>query len=204
VREGCWIEGTILARFFTLLLALIVGTAAGVQAQTTANAATGADFRDGVERQTFALVNAYRKSNFLAPMRWDDAIAKAARAHSQDMAGGAVDFGHDGFRDRVNRLRNIMGGFEGAGENVLMTSDLTDVPKKAVALWLRSPHHLANIRGDFNYSGLGVWQDKKGVIYFTQIFMKFTPPTEEAKTGPPPELATPFGMLATPNTRARP
>jgi uncharacterized protein YkwD len=135
---------------------------------------------------------------------WDDAIAKVARAHSKDMASGAADFGHDGFRERVNHLRSVMGGFQGAGENVLMTTDLTEVPRNAVALWLRSPHHLANIRGDYNYSGLGVWQDKNGVIYFTQIFMKFTPPTEEAKTAPPPELVTPFGMLAPGNTRAKP
>ena len=193
------IEGRV--RFFALVVGLMLGLAGGAYAQT---GAVAIDFRDGVERQTFALVNDYRQSNFLAPLVWDDAIAKVARAHSKDMASGAVDFGHDGFRDRVNHLRGVMGGFQGAGENVLMTSDLTEVPKKAVALWLRSPHHLANIRGDYNYSGLGVWQDKNGVMYFTQIFMKFMPQTEQAKTVPPPELMTPFGMLAPGNARARP
>ena len=188
----------IAARILTLIVTLALTPFSYVEAQQS-----GPDFRDSVEKQTFVLVNEYRKSNFLAPLVWDDAIAKVARAHSKDMATGAVDFGHDGFRSRVNQLRNVMGGFQGAGENVLMTSDLTAVAKSAVAMWLRSPHHLANIRGDYNYSGLGVWQDKNGVVYFTQIFMKFTPETEEAQTAPA-GLLTPFGMLATPNTRAKP
>ncbi len=85
-----------------------------------------------------------------------------------------------------------------------MSSDLDGVARTAVGLWLKSPHHLENICGDYNYSGLGVWQDKNGAIYFTQIFMKFSPVTEEASTAPPPGLVTPFGMLAMPNTRARP
>jgi len=188
----------IATRVLTVIALLVLAASSRLEAQQT-----GADFRDAVERQTFQLVNDYRKANFLAPLVWDDAIAKVARAHSKDMATGDVDFGHDGFRDRVSHLRNVMGGYQGAGENVLMTSDLSDVAKSAVALWLRSPHHLENIRGNFNYSGLGVWQDKNGVIYFTQIFMKFTPQTEEAQAAPP-AVVTPFGMLAAPNTRARP
>ena len=197
-------NGRLLTRVFALFIAIVIGASAGAHAQTTAKPPSGSDFREGVERQTFFLVNQYRQSNFLAPLVWDDAIAKVARAHSKDMASGVVDFGHDGFRDRVNHLRNVMEGFQGAGENVLMSSEVEDVAKSAVALWLRSPHHLENIRGDFNYSGLGVWQDKNGVVYFTQIFMKFTPQTEQAATTPPPGLVTPFGMLADPNPRSRP
>ena len=198
------------SRGFARIVALVIALAviapglAPAQTQTPAKTPTGTDFCDGVERQTFFLVNQYRKENFLPPLVWDDAIAKVARAHSKDMATGAVDFGHDGFRGRINQLRTVMTGFQGAGENVLMTTDPTDVPKGALALWLKSPHHLANIRGDYNYSGLGVWQDKNGVIYFTQIFMKFTPETQEAQAAPPPGISTPFGLLATPNTRTRP
>jgi len=169
----------------------------------TAQAQDGADFRSSLEKQTFFLVNQYRKSNELPPLAWDDTIAKVARDHSKDMATGEVDFGHGGFGDRVSQLKTVKTGFRGAGENVLMTSDPDDAARKAVALWLRSPHHLENIRGDFNYSGLGVWRDKDGVIYFTQIFMKFAPTTEQAEAAPP-GIVTPFGMLTAPDTRARP
>jgi uncharacterized protein YkwD len=193
-------------RFLTGLLLFIVAACCGLHGQThdSAPGASGSDLRTGVEKETFLLVNQYRTEHGLAALAWDDAIAKVARAHSEDMATGKVDFGHDGFRERINRLRTVMTGFNGAGENVLMTSDLSGgVAKSAVGMWLKSPHHLENIRGDYNYSGLGVWQDKDGTMYFTQIFMKFTPVTEEASSTPEPGVSTPFGMLAVPNTRAK-
>jgi uncharacterized protein YkwD len=192
---------------FVLSFLLLFGTACpGLRAQThdTAPGTIGDDFRAGVEKRTFLLVNQYRTSRDLPALIWADSIAEVAREHSRDMATGAVDFGHDGFRDRVNRLSKVMAGFAGGAENVLMTSELDSLAERAVDLWLMSPHHLKNIRGDYNYSGLGVWQDKDGVVYFTQIFMKFSPDTEQAHAEPAPEIVTPFGMLATPNTRARP
>jgi uncharacterized protein YkwD len=132
----------------------------------------GADFRGALERETFALVNQYRQASDLPLLAWDNAIAAEARAHSRDMATGSVDFGHDGFSGRIDRLKSALRGLQGAGENVLMTDNPDHVARNAVALWLRSPHHLRNIRGDYNYSGLGIWEDKTGTIYFTQIFVK--------------------------------
>jgi uncharacterized protein YkwD len=193
-------------RLPTILAFLALAAFSRVEAQQThdsASAASGADYRNGVEQQTFFLVNQYRKSSELPLLVWDGEIAKVARAHSKDMATGEVDFGHDGFSDRVSRLRTVMTGLRGAGENVLMTSELDQVAQRAVALWLRSPHHLENIRGDYNYSGLGVWQDKDGAIYFTQIFIKVQP-AEETQAAPLPSVITTFGMLTMSSTRARP
>jgi uncharacterized protein YkwD len=197
----------IATRFLTIVAFLALAAYSRAEAQQTPDSTSqtsGPDFRGEVEKETFFLVNQYRKNSELPLLVWDSEIAKVARAHSKDMATGEVDFGHDGFSDRVTRLKTVMSGFRGAGENVLMTSDLDQVAQRAVALWLRSPHHLENIRGDYNYSGLGVWQDKDGTIYFTQIFMKFAPETEETQAAPPSSIITPFGMLAAPNTRARP
>ena len=191
-----------------LSLLLLAAVSSGLPAQDHNSGpvpvTSGTDFRTSVEKETFRLVNAYREDHFLPLLKWSDSITQVARAHSKDMATGACDFGHDGFRSRVNQLKSVMAGFNGAGENVLMTSDPAGAAQSAVALWLKSPHHLENIRGDYNYSGLGVWQDKDGVIYFTQIFMKFSPVTQEAQAVPSPGLMTPFGMLVAPNTRARP
>jgi uncharacterized protein YkwD len=191
------------ARFFLLIAFLALATFSDAGAQQTPGT-SGADYRGGVEQETFSLVNQYRKASLLPPLAWDGAIAKAARAHSKDMATGEVDFGHGGFNDRVSRLRTVLPGLWGAGENVLMTDSLDQVARNAVALWLRSPHHLKNIRGDYNYSGLGVWQDKDGAIYFTQIFVKIKPPTQEAQAEPAPSMVAPFGIFASPNTRAVP
>ncbi len=161
------------------------------------------DSGNALEVQTFALINQYRENNRLPRLVWDGAIAKVARGHSRDMALGDVDFGHDGFGDRVHRLKSVLTGLQGAGENVLMTDNPDQAAQQAVALWLRSPHHLENIRGNFNYSGLGVWRNEKGVIYFTQIFVKLAPPSEETEA-PPPEIVSPFGLLAAPETRRGP
>jgi uncharacterized protein YkwD len=200
------IRRSVAFHFFALvtLLSLAGWCQAVAQSQderVTTSETSGPDFRSQVEKETYFLINDYRKTHGLPLLTWSDEIAKAARAHSKDMATGDVDFGHEGFKDRVGHLKTMMPGFRGAGENVLMSSELEGVAKSAVALWLRSPHHLENIRGDFNYSGLGVWQDKDGVIYFTQIFMKFVAPPAQATDNTPPAVNAPFGLLASPETR---
>jgi uncharacterized protein YkwD len=141
-----------------------------------------------LERQVFALINEYRQDQDLPALTWNDAIADAARGHSRDMAEGRVDFGHEGFSDRVGHLRDEMGRVAGAGENVLYTDDPRDLARSAVTEWLHSPPHLHNIRGNFTYSGIGVWESSDGAVYFTQIFVRLAPapPPAPENAGPPP------------------
>jgi len=111
-----------MSRFFLLTIFLTLAAFSGVEAQQTrgfTSETSGPDFRAEVEKQTFLLVNQYRKKSDLSPLAWDDAITKTARAHSKDMATGEVDFGHEGFSDRVKHLKTVMTGLQGAGENVL-------------------------------------------------------------------------------------
>jgi len=198
-------EIQVVVRFFLSVTFLVLAMCSGAEAQQTRGSTSetsGPDFRSEVEKETFILVNQYRKASDLPLLTWSEGIAKIARAHSKDMATGEVDFGHDGFSDRVTNLKAVLPGVWGAGENVLFTSDLDDVAKRALTMWLHSPHHLKNILGDYNYSGLGVWQDKDGTIYFTQIFVKTQPPTQAAQAEPTPSVVAPFGMLAAPQTRS--
>jgi uncharacterized protein YkwD len=164
-------------------------------------AETGRENGTALEQETFSLINQYRHANHLPALIWQGEIATVARVHSKDMATGDVDFGHDGFSGRISHLRSVMQGLQGAGENVLMTDNPDQVARKAVELWLRSPHHLENIRGNYNYSGLGIWTNKDGAIYFTQIFVKIVPPAPQVEAASEPGLVTPFGMLAAPETR---
>jgi uncharacterized protein YkwD len=190
-------------RFPALILFLVLVPFLCAEAQSaddSASETSGLDFRRAVEKETFLLVNQYRKESGLPPLTWSDAIAAEARLHSEDMATGKVDFGHEGFQDRIDHLKSAMTGIWGAGENVLYTGDLNHVAQTAVTLWLHSPHHLKNIRGDYNYSGLGVWQDKNGTIYFTQLFVKIKAPEAETQAAAP-AVETPFGFLASPVTR---
>ena len=139
-------------------------------------ASDGSDFQRDVEQQTFKLINQFRDQDGEPPLKWNEDIAKIARAHSRDMATGDVDFGHDGFDDRVDQMKQLIAGFRGAGENVLFTDQLDGIAQRAVQMWLHSPHHLKNIRGDYNLSGIGVWQGKNGALYFTQLFLKVQEP----------------------------
>jgi uncharacterized protein YkwD len=148
---------------------------AGV-AQTAGPAAVGGERLDHLERETFALVNDYRRANGLPSLAWDDEIARIARLHSRDMASGEVDFGHAGFSQRIDRLRAVLAGtVRSGGENVLMTDSPDDVARTAVGIWLNSPAHLHNIRGAFNESAIGISESAEGVLYFTQIFVQVVP-----------------------------
>lgn len=188
--------------FFAVILPVKADPAKADTPPVVRSTTSGPDFRMEVEKRTFELINDYRKDHGMAQLAWADTIAGLARDHSKAMASGDVEFGHGGFMDRVHSLKAHMTGFRGAGENVLMTDNPNDVARSAVALWLHSPHHLANIRGDFNYSGLGVWQDKAGMIYFTQIFVKIEAPKTEAQASAP-AVDSPFGFLSSPLTRSR-
>jgi uncharacterized protein YkwD len=55
------------------------------------------------------------------------------------------------------------------GENVA-SGQMT--AKEAVEGWLQSPGHKRNIEGNFTLTGIGWAKDKRGMIYFTQIFTK--------------------------------
>jgi uncharacterized protein YkwD len=164
-----------LLRALFLLAILLAASALPLSAQAFASV-SGADFKRDVEKQTFKLINAYRDQDGLPPLKWNEEIASIARSHSRDMATGDVDFGHGGFSDRVEQMKGVIAGFEGAGENVLYTTELDQVASRAVQMWLHSPHHLRNIRGDYNLSGIGVWQSPNGAIYFTQLFLKAQEP----------------------------
>jgi uncharacterized protein YkwD len=125
-----------------------------------------------LEHQTFDLINQYRTDENLPPLVWNPAIADMARKHSRDMATGEVAFGHGGFGDRMATLRGMFAGMRGGGENVFYTDAVPNVARLAVQSWLHSPPHLHNIRGDFQYSGLGLWRRSDGAYFFTQIFVK--------------------------------
>ena len=50
-----------------------------------------------VEQSLYHLVNAYRSSQGLNQLPWDETIARECRNHSQTMAEDPTLFSHDGF-----------------------------------------------------------------------------------------------------------
>jgi len=84
------------------------------------------------------------------------------------MASGKVAFGHDGFEKRAKAIQKELGSME-IGENVASGSMTA---REVVDGWLNSPGHKKNIEGHFVLTGIGYSRDKKGDIYFTEIFSK--------------------------------
>ena len=114
-------------------------------------------------------VNEYRKSKGLPPLHLLAIAASEAARHSSNMAAKKTAFGHGGFNQRALAIANELHGTSSTGENVAfgkMTS------REVIEAWLKSSNHRANIEGSFNYTGVGVAKDSRGVVYYTQIFVK--------------------------------
>lgn len=114
-------------------------------------------------------INHYRIEKNLQPLQLNSQISKEAEAHSRQMAEKRIPLGHDGFKERVNRLSNYFHQSVKAAENVAYNNKAAEV---SVNQWLNSRGHRKNIEGNYNLTGIGIAYDKKGQVYVTQIFIK--------------------------------
>ena len=124
-----------------------------------------------VEQAVHNQVNQYRASRGLPPLSLDARISEQARAHSQNMAIGAVPFSHDGFSQRVQTIAKVI-PYSGAAENVAYNQGYSDPATQAVQGWLRSTGHRTNIEGQYSLTGIGIAKNSQGEYYFTQIFIR--------------------------------
>jgi uncharacterized protein YkwD len=125
------------------------------------------DTRD-LEREIFGLINDSRADAGLSRLKWDDEIADVAREHSRNMARKKVPFSHNGFDERIDRIRARIPGVTGAAENIAYGP--LDGPR-AVKMWLNSKGHRKNIMGKYARTAVGIAEAKDGSIYLTQIFI---------------------------------
>lgn len=122
-----------------------------------------------IEQSVYNQINQYRASQGLPTLNRNSALDNQARIHSTNMANGSVSFGHDGFS---TRLANSGLSYTSAAENVAYNQGHSDPATKAVQGWLQSSGHLANIKGNFTITGVGVAKNSQNAYYFTQLFMK--------------------------------
>ena len=134
---------------------------------------SAAQIAEMFEREVFRLTNIARADNGLRPLIWDDALARAARAHSQDMADNNF-FGHTG-SDRSSPAERT----ERANTRLVFTdenlSNRLSTPQSALDRWLNSSRHRANILNE-NSSHLGVGfhilPGSQHESYLTQMFAR--------------------------------
>lgn len=155
-------RGLVPTLFAAAALALLAGSCSSERSPSSPSPTPSAT----LEQQTYARINEYRRSRGLAALAWNDVVAAQARQHSQDMATGAVSFGHDGFDARLAIIRRTI-PWSSAAENVALNRTATG----AVDSWLDSPDHLQNIVGRYELTGVGAVAAGSSV-YFTQIFIE--------------------------------
>lgn len=121
-----------------------------------------------LEKQLIELINVERQKNERKPLKECSALTKVARKHSQNMADKKVSFGHDGFDERFDEVKNLK--VRKFGENVAYSYNVKNHLQTAVTGWMNSKGHRENILDDFSETGIGIAFDKKGTFYVTQLF----------------------------------
>jgi uncharacterized protein YkwD len=141
---------------------LILGLSAilMVQAQSGATAA---------EQQLFVSVNQARRNAGLPALKWNDALAKAAKQHAGVMAQrGEAQHGFAGEPALASRVTQAGARFVWLSENVALGPRVEAIE----AEFFRSPNHRANmLDSDMDSIGIGV-VERDGQLFAVEDFSK--------------------------------
>jgi uncharacterized protein YkwD len=130
---------------------------------TSFSPGTDSSLVDDVLSQT----NKFRKSKGLPALIIKQELNAIAQRHSSNMATGKVGFGHGGFSKRNNMAAKAIRPLNSFAENVAYGATSG---KEAVAMWKNSSGHRRNMLGRYKYIGIGTAKDRRGRIYYTQVF----------------------------------
>ena len=121
------------------------------------------------ERTLFESVNRDRKAHNLRALRWDEALAAAARKHAHEMAKhGAVEHAFPGEPSLPARANKAGARFISISENVVRAANA----KAAHGEFMSSPNHKANILDpDVDSIGIGV-AEHNGELFVVEDFSK--------------------------------
>lgn len=152
----------ILNAFFVLSLIILPQANHAVSNKAFAN-------DDKLPAEILYQINQYRLSKHLPMLKMDPVISAEAKKHSLDMANHRMAFGHQDFNTRIKHIYAKLPNCRGGAENIAYNY------KNAVHVvseWVKSKGHQRNIVGAYNLTGIGIARDKKGKIYFTQLFIR--------------------------------
>jgi uncharacterized protein YkwD len=145
-------------RIVTVLAVLAAST--GVFSQTNASAA---------ERSLFESANRARRTQGLPVLKWDEALATAARKHAAEMARqNSVAHTLPGEPSLPSRATKAGARFGWLSENVIQGTSAAEVHSQ----FMKSPNHKANILdADMDSVGMGVIE-RGGQIFVAEDFSK--------------------------------
>jgi uncharacterized protein YkwD len=124
---------------------------------------------DNMESSILRYINQHRRQLGKPALQLQSIASQEATRHSRDMAKRKTGFGHEGFAQRMDVIKKTAGWISASAENVAYGKLSA---QEVVKGWLNSPGHKKNIEGDYTFTGIGVYKDAKGIIFFTQIFYR--------------------------------
>jgi uncharacterized protein YkwD len=120
------------------------------------------------EQQVLTEINAARKSAGCGALRYDSRLAKASRAHSEDMAEHNY-FDHTAPNGSTPWDRAKAAGYDQPSAENIAAGQHT--PHDAVQAWLHSSGHRANIMNcDSHATGIGFARGGSYGYYWTELF----------------------------------
>jgi uncharacterized protein YkwD len=131
--------------------------------------ATAQPKADLAGQQLFQAINREREINGLPPLKWDDALANAARQHAELMAEQkSLSHGFLGELSLPSRATRAGARFSWLSENVAAGPN----PENISEQWMQSPNHRANLLdADMDTIGAGA-VERSGVIFAVADFSK--------------------------------
>jgi uncharacterized protein YkwD len=119
------------------------------------------------ERELFTAVNQARRAQGLAPLRWDESLAAAARHHAEVMAERrSAQHGFEGELSLAARVKQAGARFSWLSENVTQGP----TPEFIHTQFMKSPPHRANVLDrDMDSIGVGV-VEQDGQLFAVEDF----------------------------------
>jgi len=120
-------------------------------------------------QQLFQAINRERAANGLPPLKWDDALANAARQHAELMAEQkSLSHGFLGELSLPSRATRAGARFSWLSENVVAGPNAENISEQ----WMQSPNHRANmLDADMDTIGAGA-VERNGVVFAVADFSK--------------------------------
>ena len=170
LRAGFLSAALFFSLFFTVEASTSVSATALLLPDSTEASVAGND-----EQRIFSLINREREKNGLGELRWQNDLARLARAYSEKMARENFfsHFERDGAsvadRARESRIKN----WHKIGENLFYCLGVREYDRFAVQNWMKSETHRRNILDRrLTATGIGLARSREGKIYVTQVFIE--------------------------------
>jgi uncharacterized protein YkwD len=124
---------------------------------------------EAAEQQLFQAINRERAASGLPPLKWDVALATAARQHAEAMASQrSISHGFPGEPSLPSRAARAGARFSWLSENVAAGPNAENISEQ----WMESPNHRANLLdADMDTIGAGA-AERNGVVFAVADFCK--------------------------------